>query len=246
MVSPIYAIGDIHGQFNMLQHALKCIEDDGGADAQVVFLGDYIDRGPDSSKVLELLIQAQKNGRPWVALKGNHDAYLEGFLETGELYSSRTRPDLSWLDPVLGGQTTLQSYGVKTEGLSPQAIREQAREKVPSEHLEFLKSLPLSYDTGDHLFVHAGIRPGVELAEQDPQDLMWIRKEFLNDTRDHGRLVVHGHSAVTYPENHGNRVNLDGGAGRGRPLYPAVFEGRDVFLLTDFGREELPLQSGKA
>ena len=89
------------------------------------------------------------------------------------------------------------------------------------------------------LFVHAGIRPGVALADQSQDDKLWIRGEFLDDRRPHPRLVVHGHTHVPAPEHHGNRVNLDSGAGYGHPLTTAVFEGRACWHLTETGRQPL-------
>ena len=110
---------------------------------------------------------------------------------------------------------------------------------VPAAHLDFLDSRPLWVARGALLFVHAGIAPGVALEAQTEDDLIWIRDPFLNHARPHPWLVVHGHSAVEVPEHRGNRVNLDGGAGYGRMLHPAVFEGRDAWLLTETGRKPL-------
>lgn len=239
MPERIYAIGDVHGQLAMLEEALRRIEADGGTEAKVVLLGDYIDRGPESRAVLEALMEAQARGRPWVMLKGNHDAYLPQFIRDGEAFGSRTRPGLSWFDPILGGDKTMASYGVETGDRAIPDILAEARGKVPEAHCDFIDSLPLLHETEDLLFVHAGLRPGIAPADQDPLDLLWIREPFLSDKSDHGKLVVHGHTAVDRPEHCGNRINLDGGAGWNRPLLPAVFEGRDVWLLTETGRVPL-------
>jgi serine/threonine protein phosphatase 1 len=110
---------------------------------------------------------------------------------------------------------------------------------VPAHHRSFLEGLPTSYHRGEVLFVHAGIRPGVDLAEQTETDLVWIRKDFLEDPRDHGALVVHGHTALDAPKHYGNRVNIDSGAAYGGLLTTIVLEGRDVWVLGDSGRVPL-------
>ena len=257
----IYAIGDIHGQKAMLDQALALIEADGGPDAQIVFLGDYTDRGPDSRGVLDTLIAGQKAGRNWVFIRGNHDEMFHDFVVAGKENDSNVKSGISWINKRLGGITTLASYGISgdahflhpsgggletlasyqvgTERLSPDQVRKQAARSIPKSHLNFLKSLPHLYITHDLLFVHAGIRPGIPIDDQDPNDLIWIRDPWLTDPRDHGRLIVHGHTALDAPQHYGNRINLDGGAGYGNPLIPAVFEGRDCWLLTDKGRQPL-------
>ena len=237
MTPPIYAIGDIHGQIDMLHHALELIHADGGPDAHVIFLGDYVDRGPDSRAVVQALIDGVAEGRNWVTLKGNHDRYLTRFLDAKIVNDSRTRPDLMWLNPRLGGDKTLASYGVAAfDGDPIDPIHAAALEAVPDAHRKFLTELPLTHVTEDHLFVHAGIRPGVALTDQVEDDLIWIRDIFLVDPRDYGRLIVHGHTALEAPQHFGNRIDLDGGAGFGRPLIPAVFEGAKSWLLTGLGR----------
>jgi serine/threonine protein phosphatase 1 len=239
MQHPIYAIADIHGQFDMMQHVLSLIEVDGGPDAQVVFLGDYVDRGPNSHAVIQTLIDGKSAGRNWTILKGNHDRYLTRFLNDQNVHDSRTRPDLTWLDPVLGGDKTLQSYGVTVQNRPVTDIHTDALNAVPAAHRRFLDSLDLTYATQDLLFVHAGIRPGIPLSDQVEDDLIWIRAEFHNDPRDHGPLIVHGHTALDAPQHFGNRVDLDAGAGWGRALTVAVFEGRTCWLLTPKGRVPL-------
>ncbi len=241
MSNPIYAVGDVHGQLEELQRVLSLIEADGGPDATVVLLGDYVDRGPDSRGVLDFLLDAQKAGRNWITLKGNHDRYLSRFLDDMIVFDPATPPGLSWLNPRLGGDKTLASYGVaasETDLLD--SVFEAARGAVPEAHRRFLSALPLMHVTDDLIFVHAGLRPGVPLDAQIEDDLIWIRKDFIDDRTDHGRLVIHGHTALEWPEHAGNRVNLDGGAGYYRPLHAAVFEGRAGWLLSDEGRTEIP------
>lgn len=255
-MKPIYAIGDIHGQSDMLDAALSLIANDGGPDAQVVFLGDYTDRGPDSRGVIERLIAGRDAGRDWVILRGNHDRLFTRFVRHGIAHDDRVRSGIHWINPRLGGDTTLASYGVTGDPvfhhpkgglerleqfarLDQPALVQQAQAAVPASHLDFLDALPLYHQTDDLLFVHAGLRPGVALTDQTEDDMIWIRDGFVDSRHDFGRLVVHGHTALDIPQHFGNRVDLDGGAGYGRPLLPAVFEGRDCWLLTARGRVPL-------
>ncbi|MGH1415545.1 MAG: metallophosphoesterase family protein [Pelagimonas sp.] len=239
MISPVFVIGDVHGQIDQLEAALERIERDDCAGAPVVYVGDYIDRGPDSRAVIETLMRGQAAGKPWTCLLGNHDDYMVRFLGPNpDLPSdgSRTR----WFLPKIGGLETLASYGVDVRASeSNTAIREKALRNIPQDHVDWLAGLPRVYETPDYIFAHAGIRPGIPLDHQDPEDLIWIRGDFLDDPRDHGRLVVHGHTAIDMPEHCGNRVNVDGGAGFGRPLYPVLLLGRDAFLLDPLGRVRL-------
>lgn len=254
---PLYAVGDIHGQLGQLQQALDRITRDGGRDAAVVFLGDYVDRGADSRAVIETFVTGLDEGRDWSFVKGNHDRMFERFLLDGVLSDAQIKSGKSYLHPNLGGATTLQSYldiatefGIDEsaagrfgiEGL-PEGMLEPliaaARAAVPERHKAFLRSLPLWLDRGAQIFVHAGIRPGLPMGFQQEDDLLWIRHEFHRDTRNHGALIVHGHTPVDWPELHLNRLNLDTGAGYGRELVPAVFDGDDIFALTAEGRKRL-------
>lgn len=242
MSKRIYVIPDIHGHKAKLDSALALVERDGGADAQIVFLGDLVDRGPDSRGVIQTLMDGVAAGRNWTVLRGNHDQLFLEFLDHAQIASPRLRDPLTWVSKTMGAVDTLASYGITASEDDPNW--EVARQLVPQAHRDFLASLPLWYETDDILFVHAGIVPGVPLKDQAPDDLMWIREPFLSDPRDHGKLVVHGHSPVDFPEHHGNRVALDGGAGWGRTLHVAVFEGRDCWLLSAHDRQTLvPLNS---
>ena len=238
MSTPIYAVGDIHGQLEQLETALERIEADGGPEAQVVFLGDYVDRGPDSRGVIERIRSGIAEGRPWRAVLGNHDRMFLRYVESGRTDDPRIKSGLRWLHPRLGGQETLMSYAVDPS-LGDAERLAVAQAAVPSEHLDFLRERPLYLRDGPLLFVHAGIRPGVPLMQQDEDDLVWIREGFLEVEEPFPWLVVHGHTALDWPVHHGNRVNLDGGAGYGRELVPAVFERRDCWLLTSDGRVRL-------
>lgn len=232
----LYVVPDIHGQRALLEHAMALIKTDGGDDAMVIFLGDLVDRGPDSRGVIQLLIDGLAGGRNWIVLRGNHDQLFIDFLVHASTGSNRLRHGLTWLHPNMGGTETLASYGVT---VSQRNFAGEAVSAVPLAHREFLESRPYTFETDNLLFVHAGIMPGVPLEQQATDDLIWIREPFLSDTRNHGKLVVHGHTAIEFPHHYGNRVNLDGGAGWGRPLYPAVFEGRKCWLLTQEGRVAL-------
>lgn len=257
----IYAIGDIHGHKAALDRALALIEaDSGGGDAETVFLGDYADRGPDTRGVVQCLLDGVNAGRNWTVLRGNHDRLFTRFVRRGTVHDAHIKSGKGWLHPALGGGATLAAYsdlpgflhpqggGVETllsYGLDPTPtdllddLLFAARAGIPEEHIAFLESRPLWHETDELIFVHAGLRPGIPLADQQEDDLIWIRDGWLDDTRDHGKLVVHGHTALEYPRHHGNRVNIDGGAGFGRPLIPVAIEGRDCWLLTDNGREPL-------
>lgn len=259
----IYAIPDIHGHRDKLDQALALVEADGGPEARIVFLGDYVDRGPDSRGVIQRLMEGRDAGRPWTCLMGNHDRMLLRFVTEAVEHDAGVASGKSWLNPSLGGTETLASYGIgggtgpaflrepdtdrealaafgTAEGeLGPQDLVIRAREAVPQAHLNFLATLPLYHLEPGLIFVHAGLRPGIPPEAQDEEDLLWIREGFLEDGRDHGALVVHGHTAIEAPAHHGNRINLDGGAGRGRALHAAVFEGSDCWLLTPRGRVAL-------
>lgn len=240
MSRPIYAIGDVHGQLEALDRALELIARDGGDAAEVVILGDLVDRGPDSRGVIDRLIQGEAAGRNWHVLRGNHDRLFLNFLQLGETRDANIRSNLTWANRRLGGAETLRSYGVTglTDDPDPEVIA-AARTAVPTAHVDFLESCPLFVESGELLFVHAGIYPDLRLDLQVEDDLIWIREPFLSHRAAHPWLIVHGHTALDAPQHFGNRIDLDGGAGYGRPLHPAVFEGRECWLLTDRGREPL-------
>ncbi|QYK42812.1 MAG: serine/threonine protein phosphatase [Paracoccaceae bacterium] len=237
-----YAIGDIHGHLDLLRQAHDLIARDVAqyGPGQVVHVGDLVDRGPDSQGVIEYLSRGIAAGQDWVVLKGNHDRMFTLFLADARAQDPGLRSDLSWLHPRLGGAATLASYGVAHPGDRPVgAVHADALAAVPARHTDFLNGLPTWHQRGDVLFVHAGIRPGIAFADQNETDLLWIRRDFLDDPRDHGALVVHGHTALETPAHYGNRVNIDSGAAYGGPLTAVVIEGRDVSVLTRQGRVAL-------
>lgn len=237
MSHPIYAIGDIHGQQEQLERVLDLIHADGGKDAEIVFLGDYADRGPDSRAVLDTLVTGQEEGRNWTFIKGNHDRMFEWFMQRPILHDPYMMVELYWLHPRIGGDTTLGSYGVDAGPRRRECdVQLDAHAALPESHIKFLETLKLSHIAGDLMFVHAGIRPDVPLDKQNEEDLLWIRGEFHDHTAPHPKVIVHGHTPVDVATHYGNRVNLDTGAGYGAPLTAAVFEGTQAWTLTDAGR----------
>ncbi len=240
MTSPIYAIGDIHGHLDKLEEVMDQIVADGGRDAEVVFLGDLVDRGPDSKGVIDFVMNGLNQGRNWTVLTGNHDRMFRYFLEPWPRVDMRLRPDLYWLHDRLGGRDTLASYGLRFDrDARLSEIHAAARAAVPAAHVAFLTNLPYFKQHDDLFFVHAGIRPNIPLAEQSNDDLCWIRDDFLSHTGPHPWLVVHGHTPVDHAMHYGNHVNLDTGAGYGRPISAAVFEDGKVWSLHPQGRVEL-------
>ena len=237
----VYAIGDIHGYLGELQRAHRLIAEDrarvSDATAPVVHVGDLCDRGPDTKGVIDFLLAGIARGEPWVALKGNHDRLMAWFLEDPPRHDPYMLVGWDWFHEGSGGRETLASYGVEIgERERFYLLANRFREAVPEAHRRFVQGLPAYHETPEHIFVHAGIRPGIPLAEQDETDLVWIRHEFHDDPRDHGKLVVHGHTPVKAITHYGNRVNLDTGAGYGKRAGVVVIEGRDVWELADGGR----------
>jgi serine/threonine protein phosphatase 1 len=230
----VYAVGDIHGRADLLQALLRQIEDDArsSADAKtktLVFLGDYVDRGPDSADVVETLINRLPQNFETHFLKGNHEALLLGFLYDASLL-------LHWL--MNGGGATMASYGVDVEGLEgsrarPGTWREAFAAAIPATHVRFCESLKLGVSIGDYHFVHAGVRPGIPLDAQTEADLIWIRKEFLDYPDPFGKVVVHGHTPGNTPDVRANRIGIDTGAFfTGRLTALRLEDGSQKFLQT--------------
>ncbi|MEM8631699.1 MAG: metallophosphoesterase [Pseudomonadota bacterium] len=240
----IYAIGDIHGQLDALKRTHDRIDRDrtaeGAGRAPIVHVGDFVDRGPNVRGTLDYMIARQAQGAGDINLKGNHDRMMATFLEP-ERRDDPLRGDLFWLDDPLGGRPSLASYGVDVGRLRRIArIHKDARAAVPQAHLDFLRDLRVTHAAPGLFFCHAGVRPGVPLTEQAEDDLVWIRREFLDSDADHGALIVHGHTPVEAVMHAGNHLNIDTGAGYGRPLSAVVIEGTDVFEVTESGRVPLP------
>jgi serine/threonine protein phosphatase 1 len=206
----IYAISDIHGCADLLQQMFTVIDRDlvtiGSTRAIHVFLGDYIDRGPESSQTIDLLI-ARGRKHESVFLKGNHEAFLFDVLKDPSQLQS-------WKQ--YGGLQTLTSYGLRPS-LSPDAAEQtelisQLARTIPVHQRRFFNNLRLRFVCGDFFFVHAGVKPGVPLAKQQEQDMLWIREEFLASEEHFGKYIVHGHTPVREPDIRPNRANIDTGA----------------------------------
>ena len=219
----IYAIGDVHGCARRLMAMHAAIRADLAARpaplVSVVHLGDYVDRGPDSAGVLDLLLgPSPVPGAEIVLLKGNHEAMM---LDACALGASTAALRL-WMEN--GGLATLESYG--TDPASPGWL-----ERIPPAHLALLRRCPLRYSAGSYLFVHAGVRPEVPLDRQDPHDLLWIREPFLSFGGDLKAVVVHGHTPVPAPVVRPNRIGIDTGACFGGRLTCLVLEGERMRFL---------------
>lgn len=205
-----YAIGDVHGRRDLLESLLARIDAERAADPRtaehLILLGDLIDRGPDSRGVLDLLLARAAEDPTLTILGGNHESMLVTLLD-GDMWHLE-----SWLH--FGGEECARSYGLDPIALLAEPDRAAAllRAAIPAAHQALLRALPDSHRVGDVLFVHAGIRPGVAIDEQDPQDLRWIRLPFLRSAADHGVLVVHGHTVVAEPDIQANRIAIDTGA----------------------------------
>jgi serine/threonine protein phosphatase 1 len=210
-MSLVFAIGDVHGSLRKLRSLIaRCEQYADGRPMTFIFLGDYIDRGPESAGVVDCVLDLQSRmPERVIALKGNHEAMVLGVL-----YG--TIPADYWL--AQGGAETLHSYGASNAG------------ELPDQHIDWLRSLLLSHDDGRRFFVHAGIDPEKPLDAQQDTDLFWIREPFLSDRRDHGRLIVHGHTPLMTrkPDLRANRLNIDTGAVFGGPLTAAVFGNTEI------------------
>jgi serine/threonine protein phosphatase 1 len=225
----IYAVGDVHGRADLLGALLARIDADLAAhpiaQSVQVFLGDYIDRGPHSRQVLDLLI-ARRRRHMMLCLKGNHETYAAQFLGDPSVLSD-------WRH--IGGLNTLLSYGVTASASEdPRAQQDAAaafRDVLPDSHRRFIHGLALSFTCGDFFFAHAGVRPGVPLRQQSRRDLLWIREEFLLHEEGFGKIVVHGHTPSREPEIRPNRINIDTGAYATGRLTCLVLEGDQMSFI---------------
>jgi serine/threonine protein phosphatase 1 len=206
-----YAIGDIHGRYDLLDDLLRRIDRDdeirGDTDTRLLFLGDYVDRGPDSAAILDLMIKLDTGDDRIVFLGGNHEEVLLAVAEGNRKAAA--------LFHKMGGRETLLSYGATAadyDKADPAGVIDLVRAHVPEAHLSWLRGLRHSFRAGDYFFAHAGIRPGIPLDQQQASDLRWIRGEFLNDDGDHGSIIVHGHSVRSEVEERANRIGIDTGA----------------------------------
>lgn len=226
----VYAVGDVHGRVDLLRRLDARIRADADAapagSRVVVYLGDYVDRGARSRGVLDRLIENPIPGFETVHLLGNHEAFLLEFLDDpahGDVWVCN------------GGDATLRDYGVDPEIRAGgwKGLRDRFLEALPERHLDFLRGLPLAHVEGDYVFVHAGIRPGVPLEEQERGDLLWIREGFLDCEDDLGKVVVHGHTPSREVQVRPNRIGIDTRAWTSDTLTCVVLhDGERAFIQT--------------
>lgn len=221
----VYVVGDIHGRDDLLRRMHRLIAADAttaaaGTDKVLIYLGDYVDRGPATADVLDRLLYGRLPGFRAVHLKGNHEDMMQDFLAG--------RTSIAWL--ANGGAATCESYGVtvgsaRLDAIVLNTLRHRLAAALPAEHQDFLAGLALWHREGDYVFVHAGVRPGVPLRRQQPRDLLWIREPFLIAGDAIGRTVVHGHTIVDWPEVLPWRIGIDTGAFFSDRLTCLVLEG---------------------
>ncbi len=229
----VYAIGDVHGRADLLVRLLKDLHADiasGGFEGRpiLVMLGDYVDRGFQSKDVIDILMGELMSPFETYFLKGNHEAAMLQFLND---------PSIGPRWAEFGGAETLVSYGVRPPrtrtAMEEWSIASEALNKaMPREHVNFLTNLDLSVRIGDYVFVHAGVRPGVPLDQQTEYDLLWIRDEFLSDSRALGAVIVHGHTPTTSPHKDSRRIGVDTGAYLSGRLTAARFEHDSVAFIS--------------
>jgi serine/threonine protein phosphatase 1 len=192
----------------------------------LVFLGDYIDRGPNSKGVVDRFLALESPTWNLVFLRGNHDQSLLDFLADASFYRA-------WRS--FGAPETLLSYGVMPPRFDRDADFETARqtfaERLPPSHLAFFENLQYSYIQNDYMFVHAGIRPGIPIDDQLSQDMMWIRNEFLSHRCAFEKMIVHGHTPTDRPVKTANRIGIDTGAHATHCLTAAILEGESCNFL---------------
>jgi serine/threonine protein phosphatase 1 len=229
----VYAVGDVHGRLDLLDEILSRIESDNArrraAETTIVFLGDLIDRGPQSAQVVERLMRYRPQSLNTIFLMGNHEEVLlriaDGDAAIGQ----------DWLR--FGGADCVRSYGIDPADLrsrNPADVPRILRERIPAEHLKFLSGFNDSASFEKYLFVHAGIRPGITLSRQRSEDLRWIRSPFLEFEFEHEWIVVHGHTMTDTLDIRPNRIGIDTGAWRTGVLTALGLE----------GDERWPIQTG--
>lgn len=227
----VYIVGDIHGRDDLVRTLHEMIVEDANArpadERVVVYLGDYVDRGPGSFQVVEMLLRKPLDGFERVFLRGNHEEMMLRFLDGPA--------DPNWL--FNGGDATIASYGVAVgwKDFQPPALerlRLRLVDAVPPEHVAFLEDLRLYHEEGDYVFVHAGLRPGVPIEKQSPREMVWIRDLFLRSKGDFGgKRVVHGHTITAEPDVRSNRIGIDTGAFSSGRLTCLVLEGSETRFL---------------
>ncbi|MEP3227329.1 MAG: metallophosphoesterase family protein [Parasphingorhabdus sp.] len=226
----IYAIGDIHGRNDLLLKLIEKIDADdqqrGKAATEIIFLGDLIDRGPDSAGVIETAMKLKQERGHVRFLMGNHE---EVYLAAAAGSEKATR-----FFNRIGGKETILSYEISIReymDLDNNALAERLPDLIPSHHIEFVKNFENQIVIGDYAFVHAGIRPGIALEEQKPKDLRWIREEFLSAKDPHEKVIVYGHTINDDVIEKGNRIGIDTGAYYTEKLTALALEGEQRWYL---------------
>ncbi len=226
----VYAIGDIHGRNDLLQQLIeKIIDDDskrGDCNSEIIFLGDLVDRGPDSAGVIETAMTLKRELGDVRFLMGNHEeVYLKA--TTGDEKATR-------FFNRIGGKETILSYEISMReymDLDNAALAQRLPDLIPGHHIDFIKDFENQIIVGDYAFVHAGIRPGVSLDAQKPKDLRWIREEFLSAKEPHEKVIVYGHTINDDVVEKGNRIGIDTGAYYSEKLTALVLEGNQRWYL---------------
>jgi len=233
----VYAIGDIHGRDDLFAELIELIRADnaarGPAKVSLILLGDLVDRGPQSAEVVERAINLRAEFDDMRLLIGNHEECFLAAL-TGDV--RRLRYFMR-----IGGDATVSSYWNDDESLAKASFEEVAErlaQLVPTEHVRFLETGEDVIEIGEYVFVHAGIRPGVPMEKQSLVDLRWIRDDFLVDDRDHGMMIVHGHTICDDVDEWPNRIGIDTGAYRSGVLTAIVLEGDERRYLKTVGTME--------
>lgn len=226
----VYAIGDVHGCADLLDQLLAMLKEDnaarGPAQTSLVYLGDLVDRGPDSRGVVSR-VRAGVDWARTITLMGNHEAVMLDVLD------GRSETLSQWLR--FGGIETLESWGISRQTIEESTrddLIEALRRAVTSDERAWLGRLRTSLRIGDYYFVHAGVRPDVPLDKQDDEDRLWIREDFLESRKKHGAMIVHGHSINRDVENLPNRIGLDTGAYASGKLTAVGLEARDRWFLS--------------
>lgn len=227
----VYAVGDVHGRFDLFVRMLHAIGQDIAQRPtngfRIVFLGDLIDRGPQSAKIISLAQTLAQCTSKFRFLKGNHEELLlrafKGEVRIAEFFYD------------IGGRETLMSYGLDPaigDCMSAEALVSWMQANIPVDHIEFISGFSDLIEAGKYIFVHAGLRPNVPLEKQSASDLRWIRTEFLQFQGDFPGIVVHGHSITREVEERSNRIGLDTGAYFSGKLTAVALEGENRHFIS--------------